>query len=851
MNAWRLATRTWIRGLRAGRLTVLMVALTVAVMAVTTVGFFIERVRASVEAEAAGVIAGDLRVSSSDPLPAGYLAEAEQQGLSTAELASFPTVVLAGDASQLASLYAVSEGYPLRGQVTIADRLDAEDYTTVSAPAPGNVWPEAGLLARLGADVGDRLNVGAVELTVERVLKHRPDQSLGFDTFAPSLLMSLEDLEATDLVRPGSRVTWAQLFAGDSADVERFTRWLFDERERGQRIQTAGRTEDRIQRSIDRAESFLSLASMIALLLAATGVAVSARRYAATQVDGVALMKCLGARQSLVLTATLFELGLIGVTSGVVGSALGYAAQYGLATLVADLLGVELPAPGFAPAVSGVFVALAVLAGFALPAMLTLRTVPPMRVLRQDAAPKPLPTAVSYGAAVAAVLGLLIGLVGADELLVVSIIGLGSGAVLLWASATVLVKLVGPLRRGAGLAWRYGLANIARRRADSVAQVMAFGFGLCVLLLLSGVRTGLLDTWYTSLPVDTPNYFMINIQRSEVDGIGQVFEEFGYEPPRMVPMVRGRLTAIVSQPGGQPERLSEGRQEGRQDGEEAGGENQSGGPVRREGGWLTREANLSWAEELDPTNVIVEGAWWAPGSERPQISVEEDIARGLNLGIGDLMTFDVAGEELTAELTSIRRVEWDSLSPNFMLVFNPAALETFPASFLASVYAPDREITLELARRFPSVTVIDLESMLDQVRSIMDRAALAIQYVFLFTLLAGVVVLLAAVQATRDERRFEVALLRTLGANRRRVFTGLVAEFVSLGLLAGLLASLIATGIAYLLATRVFELEFSPDLRLIGVGLVAGAVLVGVSGLLATWSVVKQPPMGVLSQTAS
>jgi putative ABC transport system permease protein len=825
MKAWRLALRSWTRGLRAGRLTVLMVALTVAVAAITSIGFFIDRVRASVEREAAGVLAADLRISANDPLSPEYLAEAERRGLATAELASLATVIMAGEASQLASLYAVSDAYPLRGQVRVADAIDASDYPVTGGPAPGRIWAEAGLLARLGADVGDRVSVGAVELAVERVLKHRPDQTLGFDTFAPSVLINLADLEATDLIRPGSRVSWAQLFAGEAASVSQFSDWLSESREPSQRVQTAGRAEDRIQRSIDRAESFLSLASMIALLLAATAVAVSARRYAVTQVDGVALMKCLGAKQSLVLAATLIELGIMGLTTGLAGSGLGYLAQLGLGTLVSDLMEVELPAPGLGPAVSGVLTALAVLAGFALPAMLTLRTVPPLRVLRHDAAPKPLPTVVSYGAAAAAVIALLVGLVGADELLVVSVVGLGVGAALLFVSAWALVKLIGPLRHGAGVAWRYGIANIARRRGDSIAQVMAFGFGLSVLLLLSLVRTDLLDAWYTSLPEDTPNHFMINIQRHETDGIREVFEEFGYEAPQLVPMVRGRLVDVI-----RAAPISD--------------------DFRRRGGWLRREANLTWAQNLDPSNEIVEGEWWTPDTERAEISVEEDIARGMGLSLGDRLIFDVGGVELTAVLTSIRRVEWDSLSPNFMLVFNPVALEDAPASFLASIYAADRQVMLELAHRFPSVTVIDLESVLDQVRSVMDRAALAIEYVFLFTLLAGVLVLLAAVQATREERRFEVALLRTLGANRRRVLMGLITEFVSLGLLAGLLASLIATGVAYLLATRAFGLEFSPNPTLIGIGLVAGALLVGISGVLATYSVVRQPPMGVLAQAS-
>ena len=823
MKAWRLAARSFARSVRAGRLTALMLALTVAVAAITSVGFFIDRVSSSVAREAAGVLAADLRLRSNDTANPEYLAEAARRGLMTAQVASFATVVLFGDSSQLASLYAASDGYPLRGHVRIADSVDSAPDAAAGGPPPGRVWVEAGLLARLGAGVGDALAVGARELPIERVLKHRPDQSLGFETFAPSLLMNLEDLPSTDLVRPGSRVAWAQLFAGDPADVERFESWLDDARQPGEFVQNAGRAEDRIQRSIDRAGRYLRLASMITLLLTATAVAVSARRYAATQVDGVALLKCLGAKQSLVLAATLLELGIIGVLTGLAGSALGYLAQLGLANLVGDLIEVELPAPGLAPAASGVLVGLAVLAGFALPAMLTLRTVPPLRVLRQDARPKPLPTAVSYGAAAAAVVGLLVALVGADELLVVSVLGLGTGAVALYVAAWMLVKLVGPLRHGAGVAWRYGLANIARRGGDSVAQVVAFGFGLSVLMLLSGVRTSLLDTWYASLPADAPNHFMLNIQPEEADGIRQVFREFGREPPRLAAMVRARLTAIND------EDLRTRR-------------------MRGDVGWMRRDANLTWAEDLHSSNEIVAGSWWAPGSERAEISVEQGIAEGLGVGIGDRMTFDVAGTPVTAEVTSLRRVEWDSLSPNFMLVLSPAALAGQPATFVGSVYAPERDVMLEIARRFPSVTVVDLEAVLDQVRSVMDRAALGIQYVFAFTLLAGVVVLLAAVQATREERRFEVALLRTLGANRRRVLGGLVVEFVSLGLLAGLLAALIATGVAYLLATRVFELPFTPDLSLIAAGLAAGAAIVGLSGTFATYSVVRQPPMGVLAQ---
>jgi putative ABC transport system permease protein len=344
MRVWHFATRNFVRGLRAGRLTILMIALTVAVAAITSIGFFIDRVRGSVAQEAAGLLAADLRENGSDPLNADDLAEAERRGLKTAEITSFPTVIVAGDASQLASLYAVSDSYPLRGDVRLADAVGAASYRVAGAPPTGQVWLEDGLLTRLNTDVGQRVMIGAREFVVERVLEHRPDQSLGFDTFAPSLMMNLADLESTQLIRPGSRATYSQLFAGDASQVAAFKEWFESTPER--RLQTAGRSEERVDRAIDNAERFLSLASMIALLLAATAVAVSARRYAAQQVEGVALLKCLGASQALVLAATLLELAMIGLATGVAGSALGYLAQFGLGSLVEDLMEVELPAPG-------------------------------------------------------------------------------------------------------------------------------------------------------------------------------------------------------------------------------------------------------------------------------------------------------------------------------------------------------------------------------------------------------------------------------------------------------------------------------------------------------------------------
>jgi putative ABC transport system permease protein len=824
MRALRIAWRTLARNLRSGQLTVLVLALLVAVTALTSVGFFTDRVAKAVARESAVVLAADLRLRASQPPDPAYLSTAKQRGLRTATVTSFPSVVVTDDGSQLAGIYAVGGGYPLRGSVLLSEALFGTQQQATAIPGRGEIWAESGLLARLDVDVGSRVSVGSTEFTITRVLEYRPDQSVGFVGLAPALLMNAADLAATQLIQPGSRVTWSYLFAGEPADVTDFEAFLKGRLAENERLQTVGDTSEQISSAISRAQDFLSLAALIAVLLAAAAVAVTARRYATSQVDGVALMKCMGASQRFVVAVSLIELGLLGVGAGLLGSALGFAAQFGLTELLVDLVQGELPGPGIGPLVGGLVTALAVLTGFALPAMLNLRTVPPLRVLRHDSEPKPLSATLSMTTAIAIVVLLLIWTVGTGQLLMVTLGGLGAGTIALVLAGWLLVRAVSPLRHAAGIAWRYGLANIARRGADSVAQVVAFGFGLAVLLLLSLVRTELLDNWRRSLPADAPNNFLINVQPSEVEGVQEVFQSAGVTPPRLSPLVRGRISAINGAPTDGIEAHGQGRQ------------------------LLNREANLTWADELDPSNTLVAGRWWTAGTQDAEVSLDDEVAHDLGIEVGDEMTFGIAGETITATVTSLRRIKWDSFRPNFYLVLNEHALTGLPATFISGVYVPrdSRRVLLDLVKQFPSISVIDLESLIEQVRSVMDRAALAVQYVFLFTLLAGIAVLLAAVQATRDERRYEAAMLRTLGASRRVVLKGIFAEFLCLGLLAGALASLVAAGVGYALATLVFRIDYQPDLSVMLAGPLLGAVLVGASGLLATQSVIRTAPVNVL-----
>jgi putative ABC transport system permease protein len=821
----RLALRLLLRDWRAGELSVLAAALLIAVSALTAVAFLTDRVGQAVALRAAESLAADLRIASTQPIGDAYLEQARATGLRTARTASMPSVVFAGEANTLAGVLAASPGYPLRGELRTSDRLLGTAETADGIPQPGEAWASPRLLARLGADTGTEIEVGATRLKLSRVLDHRPDEGFRFADLAPTLLINQTDLTATGLVQPGSRVSYRMLFAGHRAAIERFKSDLQSRLSEGERLSDIQDTNPQIRSAMERAGRFLNLASLVSVLLAAVAVAMAARRYSHRHRDRIALMKCMGASRRDVMQISLVQLLTLALAGGMAGGLAGFLAQYGLAWLMRDLIGAALPPPGFQPAVLGVVTAVSILAGFALPDLLQMGKTPPLRVLRHDLDPPPLRYTVSMLAAVAAIVGLLLWMV--RDLRLVAIILAGAAATFLALGLTgwLLVRALQGLRGAAGVSWRYGLANLARRGRESVVQVVAFGLGLMVLLLLTSVRNDLMDTWRQGLPADAPNQFLINIQPHEVDAMAAFLREQGLEPPRFVPLVRARLTTINGRD------VTQIRFEDPQGDE-----------------WARRDANLSWVEALQADNRVVAGQFWDGQPPAPQVSVEQDFGAELGLRLGDELGFDVAGEPVSARVTSFRTVEWDSFSPNFFMVFSPGVLEPYPATFIASLYVgeAERRSVLDLMRAFPSVTAIDLDAALAQVRDVMDKAALAVQAVFVFTLLAGLTVLWAAVQATRDERRYESAMLRTFGATKRRVLTGVAAEFVAIGLLAGLLASAGAGLAGYLLATRLFELDYGFNPALWLAGPLAGMLLVGLSGMAATWRVITHAPISVL-----
>ncbi|NNF17187.1 MAG: FtsX-like permease family protein [Gammaproteobacteria bacterium] len=826
MNAVAFGLRALWRDARAGELAALGAALAIAVATVTAIGFLTDRIGQAVALQAAEVLAADIRLSSPDALDTARLDAATEAGLKSATTLSFPSVVFAGDESVLASVHAVSTGYPLRGEIRVATSLLAEPAVVQTIPVPGEVWLDTALLARLGADVGATIELGAATFTVTNVLIYRPDQSPGFTGLAPSLIMNLADIPGTGLVGTGSRVRHGQLYAGTRDAVRQFAKQIKPTLEKSTRFEDRGDAGQQLNSAISRASRFLALASLVSLLLAAVAVAMSARRYAERHLDTAALMKSIGATQRFVIVSALTQLLVIGMIASSLGALLGYGAERILSVILAGLLRGDLPSPSMAPLIPGFGTAIILLTGFALPAVLRLGHTPPLRVLRRDLAPPPPGMILTYGAALIAIGALVYWSVRDLKLLAVILGGTTLTGGLLYLVGRLLIVWLARRRGRVGVAWRYGLANIARRGSHSAIQVVAFGLSIMVLLVLTLVRNDLLLGWRATLDDNAPNHFLINIQSDELAGVAQVLSTSGLGDPDFVPLVRARMTHINDV-----------------------AVDERSYPTPRGRRLASRGANLTYADRLSATNNLVAGFWWTTDYTGPAlVSVEIEAAEEMGLELGDRLKFILAGEELDAKVSSFRTVKWDSFEPNFFMVFSPAALAEYPRTFITSLKIPDgkRAELLRFVREYPSVSVIDIEAVLEQVRRVIDKAALAVQSVFAFTFLAGLIVLIAAVQTTLDERRYESALLRAFGARRRTVLAGIAAEFAALGLAAGVFAALGASVVGGLAAKQLFDLNYTPDPWLWLTGTVAGVLVVGVSGVVAARSAVNTPPVRTL-----
>lgn len=823
----RLALAMLRRDWRSGELRLIAIALVVATAGASSVGFFTDRIRGALERQAGTLLAADLVVESGQPINPALAERARADGLAVSRQLAFRSVVGAGERLQLVELKAVSPGYPLRGVLEVRETAFGESRPADGIPPPGTVWVDARLLQLLDVAPGESLDVGATGLRIERVLALEPDRGGDMFSIAPRLMMNLADIPASGLVLPGSRVSHKLMLAGPPQAIAAWRAWAAGRLAPEERLRSVRDARPELQAALARAEQFLGLAALTAVVLAGVAVATAARRYSERHLDACAVLRCLGATQGRVMALYALELTILGLAAALSGLALGYAAHEVLGRLLAGLSPGALPPPSAVPALRGLLVALATLWGFALPPLLQLGRVPPVRVLRRELGPPPVSSRLSYLAALTVLVLLAPWDAGQAHITAYVLGGSALTGLVLAGLAALVVRLLSRLRGRVGVAWRYGLASVARRSRGSITQIVALGLGIMVMLLLSLVRGDLLAGWQASLPADAPNHFLINIQPGQTAPLEDFLAERGLDGTQLYPMVRARLVAVNGEPVSAADYIDQRAQR-----------------------LVEREFNLSWMPRLPPDNRIRAGRWWgAAGAGDPeQFSVEQGIAQTLGLELGDRLSYRIADQEVTGRITSLRSVEWDSFNVNFFVVAPRPLIERFPATYLTSFYAgPDSAGWMPaLVRAFPSVTVIDLDALMRQVRAIIQRVTEAVQFVFVFTLAAGLVVLAAAVQATQDERVRETAVMRTLGARGATLVRGLLAEFAILGTAAGGVAALAAYVIGHTLASEVFGMPYAFN-PLIGVAGVLGGMLgVGAVGVFGMRGALRERPARVL-----
>ena len=831
MQKFLLAMRLLRRNAKSGEARVLLVALFIAVASVTTVSFFADRVESALNNQANELIAADVVVISDKPVDARFRDEAARLKLAVAEATTFPSMV-AGDEARgqgvnLAEIKAITPSFPLRGKIRIADAPGAPDRDATGIPAAGTVWVPDVLLTRINAQVGDELKVGEAKLKIAALVVKEPDSVLDYMGIAPRVMLNADDLAATKLVQTGSRITYRLLLAGERKSVDEFGATFKGQLKRGERIESVRDARSEVRVALERAQNFLGLAALLSVVLASVAVALAARRYSQRQLDCAAMMRCLGATQADIFLLNVWQFLVLGFGACALGVTAGFIFQTGLAALLTGLFTVALPAPTIMPALQGMAIGMVLLLGFTLPPLLALRKVATLRVLRRDLDPFDAGATFAYVLGFATLAALIIWRAGDVKLGAIAVGGFVVALGIAGLAGWLLIRATASLRGATSGSWRYGLANMKRHAGGSLIQIIALGLGIMAMLLLTLVRTDLISKWQGNLGANMPNRFVINMQSDQLDQVRQYFKEQRLDIPDLYPMIRGRLVEINDKKVVPADFKDE-----------------------RAKRTAEREFNLSSVATLQPDNKILAGKFWTPDSIEKQFSVEDGIAKVLGIGVGDTLTYDIAGSQFKGKVTSLRKVEWDSFKANFFVIANPGVLDSYPASYISSFHlAPGNEaVVTGLVKRFPNLSVIDLTAIMNQVRVITDQVANAVSYVFMFALAAGLVVLYAAIASTQDERVFDAAIMRTLGANRKQMIVVQLAEFLAIGLLAGLIASLGAMVLAAVLSERVINVPYAINWWIPLIGIVGGAVGVALAGLLGTRKAVDSPPLATIRE---
>lgn len=823
MKPLYFAARSLRREFRHGELATLGLALVLAVAALTAVGTLAGRVEQAILASAAELLGGDLGIRSRGELPDSLAERARADGLATSAFVEFPSVVFAGQASQFVEVRATDAAFPLRGELVIGDGNGNE--RSVFGPASGDVYVDPRVRNALGQTVGGTLQLGGRDLRIAGDIVRSPDGGEVF-TFAPRVLMALDDAQAAGLLGVGSRVGYRLMLAGDTAAIERFATAIKPELPANARLVTLESAQQNLRTAFERAERFLRLAALLAALLAGIAIALAAQRFARRKIEEVAVLRCLGASRNEITLALVLELALLAIPACLIGLALGLGMQQLVFTFAGDLLPGAAPTIPFGPGLAAIAIGLAVLFGFSLPPLLRLRDVEPMRVFRQELAGRSRRFDLLYLLPLV-VAGALITL-QAGSLQMAGTLAAGLAAVAL--TAAVLGWLLVRVLRGIGKrlpgALRFGLANLARRRSLSVIQAGALAMSLTALNLLAVVGPSLLSGWRAELPSDAPNWFMLNIQSTQEPALRGRLATLGADNVGMLPLAVGKFVAINGE-AVDPAKFDD----------------------ERAANWINGEIRVSWSADLPPANRVSAGRWIKADPAQPEISMAQNWMDMFRLKIGDTLTLRIGDREITPTIVGVRDVDWDSFRVNFFMMLDPRHAAELPHSHLASFHLPaDKAGELGAAlRETPNVSLVDINAILDRVRELIERVSLAVTWVLGFSLAAGMLVLLAALASTADERRFESALLRTLGATRGQLHTAVLSEFAAVGLLAGVIAAVGASATGIALARFAFKLPgWWPPIGQLALATLLAIVFVTIAGALGTRRIARTSPMRVL-----
>ena len=829
IGLFKLAVKQLLRERRTSELRILFFALVIAVASSSTIGHFAERLQGAMQLSAGEFLAADLVLSSSQAPDSEQLAKVHNDALQSSQTVQFASMLATDNDLQLASVKAVDDYYPLRGKLRSRLQLQTEELSG-GRPQPGEVWLDAEIISALDLKLGDTIEIGAADFTVARVLTYEPDRAGNLLSFTPRAMINVADLAATDVLQPGSRVSYRQLWSGDAQAIEGTRQALQNTLLAHQRIEGLADGNQQVSSALDRAASYLNLASLAAILLAGVAVALSANRYARQRFDQAALLRCFGLSRKHTLWLFCLQLLVLALLASLLGTLIGWLAQFALFELLADLLPDDIPAGSLKPFIAGIATSIVMLTGFALPPLISLGHIAPLRVLRRDLIPVAPATWLLYGSVFIALAALMWQLNLDMRLTTALLLGGAGAAVVLGAGLFFGLKSIRFWLAKRSLAWRLSLGHLLRYPLNSVGQIMAFALILLSMALIVLLRSELLDNWQAQLPEQAPNHFAINILPSQQPDFSAALSQISSNAAPLYPVILGRLTQINGQ-----------------------AVNELIDPEARVMRTLQRDLNLTWTDQLPKDNKVIKGDWRSTSTAVNtadniyQVSLESDLAKQLKVDVGDQLTFHIGGTDYHANINSLRTVDWNSMQPNFFVIFDPKHMSSVAHTYMTSFYLPEHaeQQRIALSKAFPSVSILQVDAVLRQLRDILAQVTLAIELILLFVLAAGVTVLIAGLHSTLTERVQQGALLRALGASRKLLIQSQRNEFALIGACSGLLAWLGCEISSYILYSFAFNLPWQPHPWLIVLPVI-GALLITTVGMLGTRQVLNSSPLQIL-----